>query len=187
MSESTALKLSWQPELEDYVEAFRARNKLRRAPKIVSVIAVVLLVVALVGLVAGRTELVIVGIGWAACLGFNAGPGVYFGVRSMWRRSPNMRLPVQMSIDPAEGLLSSIPGSTGQWDWSCWDGFLETQRTFVLHAGRRKGGQFLVVAKRGLTSPDEVATLRDMLSRVTGEAMRSAKPVGRGGSESPGQ
>jgi hypothetical protein len=87
---------------------------------------------------------------------------------------------MEMHVDPEQGVTSIHPDSTGQFKWSFWVGFLETERAFILHSGRRNGTPFLVLAKRGLSSPSEVPRLREMLNLKTGGEMPKAWTRNRG-------
>lgn len=174
MPEQATLVLSWQPEIEDYVQAFRAKDRIRRSPEILGFMAVVGAVVAIVGLLAHQPVLFGGGIAALITPVYAAGPGYYLMVRSVWRRSPRLRLPMEVHVDPDDGLTTILPDSTGQFSWSYWIGFLETERAFVLHSGRRKGTPFLVLAKRGLSSPDELSRLREIVSQKTGGELPKA-------------
>jgi hypothetical protein len=176
----TALVLSWQPEIEDYAEAFRAKNRMRRVPEILGVMVVTGAILGIAGFWADQSMMVGVGIALVITPAYAAGPGYYLLVRSIWRRSPTLRLPVEVRVDPSDGLTSTVPGATGQYDWSFWEGFLETKRAFVLLAARRKGAPFMVLAKRGLGSPSEVSRLRDVLGQKTGGEMPRAWARRRG-------
>jgi hypothetical protein len=176
----TAFVLSWQPEIEDYTEAFRAKNRMRRVPEIFGVMVVTGAILGIAGFWANQSTMVGVGIALVITPAYVAGPGNYLSVRSIWRRSPMLRLPVEARVDPGDGITSTIPGTTGQFDWSFWEGFLETKRAFVLQAARRKGAPFMVLAKRGLGSPSEVSRLRDVLGQKTGGEMLRAWARGKG-------
>ncbi|MDQ1538848.1 MAG: hypothetical protein QOE58_3241 [Actinomycetota bacterium] len=110
----TALVLSWQPEVEDYVEAFRAMNRIRRVPEFFGVMVVAGAILGIAGFWANQSTMVGVGIALVITPAYVAGPGNYLSVRSIWRRSPMVRLPVEVRVDPDGGLTSTIPGSTGQ-------------------------------------------------------------------------
>jgi hypothetical protein len=180
MPEQTALVLSWQPEIEDYTEAFRAKNRMRRVPEIFGLMVVTGAILGIAGFWASQPMMAGAGIALVITPVYTAGPGNYLSVKSIWRRSPTLRLPVEVRVDPGDGLTSTVPGSTGHYDWSYWEGFLETNRAFVLHAARRKGAPFMVLAKRGLRSPSEVSRLRDVLRRETGGEMPRAFARSRG-------
>ncbi len=172
--EPTTLVLSWQPEIDDYTEAFRAKNRMRRVPELLGAMVMAGAILTIVGYWANQPMMVGVGIALVITPAYTAGPGNYQLVRSFWRRSPTLRLPVEVRVDPDAGLTSTVAGSTGQYAWSYWEGFLETKRVFVLHAGRRKGAPFMVLAKRGLGSRREISRLRDILGRETrGEMPRA--------------
>jgi hypothetical protein len=180
MPEPAALVLSWQPEIDDYVEAFRAKDRMRRLPEILGVMVVMGAILGIAGFWANQSTMLGAGIALVVTPVFTAGPGYYLMVRSIWRRSPGLRLPVEVRVDPGDGLTATVSGSTGQYSWSHWEGFLETKRAFVLHVGRRKGAPFMVLAKRGLGSPSEVSRLRDILGRETGGELPRAWARSRG-------
>jgi hypothetical protein len=61
-------ELAWQPELADYIEAFRARNRARKAWLKMSLCMAVVLAIAVVGVVGGDGTLVGVGVGGAIAI-----------------------------------------------------------------------------------------------------------------------
>ena len=159
--------LSWEPEIEDYREAFHARNRAKRATVKVAVIGMVPLLMTVFGLITRQAVLVGCGVGGFIGLGLMLGPGQRLSVRILWRRTLALRSPTQVHVVPGDGVSTSIAGSTGHFSWSVVDSFLETDRVFVLQFGGPHKGLFLVVAKRGLASPSDINSLRDLLTRET--------------------
>lgn len=155
--------LSWQPELQDYRDAFKELRRVRHSREVAGLIAVASVVLAACGVWLDQPTAVGVGVGAVVGIAFVAGPGNALGLRSYWRGSPTLRLPVEVRISPSDGLTSTVPGSSGQYDWSYWGQLLETERIFVLRTGRRKG-PFMVLAKRGLGPQTDIATLREVLN-----------------------
>ncbi|HEX5404553.1 MAG TPA: YcxB family protein [Pseudonocardiaceae bacterium] len=163
--DDTALRLSWQPELADFTEAFRARNRARRAWLKIGVMCGVALVVGVVLLTrgtpsaqAGATGL----IGLAVVLPLMMLAVQPLSVRGFWRSNAALRCALRAEVDPVTGI--TVTGqSTGTHPWSVVHSVLETDRVFVVQvSGYRRLG-FLLLAKRGLSADHQVAELRDIL------------------------
>jgi hypothetical protein len=158
------IELAWQPELADYVEAYRARNRARRAQLKIAICAGVVLVVGLLGVAIGQPTLI--GAGGGALIALLL---VVFvlqprAVRNLWRRNPAVRAPATARVDPDAGLTTSNGATTGQIQWSGIDSLLETERLFVIQLAGYRRKPFIVLAKRGLTDPDEIDDLRALLT-----------------------
>ena len=166
--ESKSLNLSWQPEIEDYAEAFRARNRARGVPAKIGVLIGLALVAALVGLLTGQEGLVAGGVSGAVSAGCLVLLGQGRMVKAFWKRSVELHAPTQVQVVPGTGVMSTIPGTTVSFTWSKFDGFLETDRAFVVQLATHRKGAFLLIAKRGLASAGDVSHLRDILVAETG-------------------
>jgi hypothetical protein len=161
-----ALSLSWQPELADYVEAFRARNRARKAWHKIWGLAGIALVIAVAVSVAGTASSMAFPCFFAA-VGFPVAALVIspLSVRSFWRRNPALHSPLQACVDPTTGI--TLTGqSTGQHPWSTIHSFLETNRVFVVQLSGYRSLGFLLLAKRGLSDERHVDDLRTLLSRA---------------------
>lgn len=174
---SGAIVLAWQPEVADYLETFRARNRERNSPLKIGVMLGFLFVVGLVGIASRRPELA--GAGWGGLVGaaLVLGPGQRLKAWSFWRRATVLRDPVRVTLVPGVGLTSAVTGITGQYGWEKFPDVLEADRVFILEmeGGRRR--QCMVLAKRGLPPGVDVATLRDLLLRETANATSARSRV----------
>jgi hypothetical protein len=171
-TEQAPLDLAWQPELADYVEAYRARNRARRVWRTIAVCVGVLAAILAVGLVMGDGTIVGLGLGGliaVALLKFVFQPRA---VRIVWRRNPALRSGAEARVDPQTGVTSSNGNSTGQIQWSGIHSFLETEHLFLIQLGDYRRKPFIVLAKRGLADPSRVADLRAILT--TGIASSTA-------------
>jgi hypothetical protein len=166
------IRLSWQPDAADYIDAFSARNKRRRVNWFVGVLSAIGFAFAVLAILAGQPG--------AAVLGVLAGVlfplAVPFVVKSstnaLWRRNPALQQPVQMVVDARgaggdapvilmnPGAMHVMTGSA-QHRWAEIGKVLETPRVFVVHLDRA----FFLLAKRGLTDPAQQESLRRLLLR----------------------
>lgn len=160
----TALHLSWQPELADFTEAFRARNRARRAWVKIWAIAGIALVVAVAVTIAGTAPSVASACYFAAvCCPLAALIVQPLSVRAFWRRNPALRSALHAQVDPITGI--TLTGqSTGTHPWSVVHSFLETDRVFVVQLSGYRNLAFLLLAKRGLPDERHADELRDLLS-----------------------
>lgn len=164
LQEEAALQLSWQPELADYADAFRARNRARHAWLKVGVIAGVALVVGIVLSITGAAPSVMPLCYLAAAL-FPLTVVIVqpLSVRSFWRQNPALHAALGADIDPVEGI--SVTGrSSGTYPWSSVHSFLETDRLFVVQLSGYRRLAFFLLAKRGLPPDRHVDELRGLLS-----------------------
>ncbi|HEY8718283.1 YcxB family protein [Pengzhenrongella sp.] len=177
--EQKSLDLSWEPEIEDYAEAFRARNRARGLPAKIAVMVVVALVVALAGFLTERDYLVVWGLGGVACLAYIVLVTQRQMVNAFWKGSVELHAPTQVRVVPGDGVTSTIPGITVRFAWSKFDGFLETDRVFVVQMATHRKGAFVIIAKRGLASAGDVSRLRDILVAETGWQAESRYAIPR--------
>jgi hypothetical protein len=168
--------LSWQPELADFTEAFRARNRARKMWLKVGVICGVALVAGIVFSFSGTASASV----WA--------PGCFalavllvvmvlvvqpLSVRGFWRTNPALRSALHARVDPVEGI--TVTGlSTGTHPWAVVHNFLETDRVFVVQISGYQRLGFLLLAKRALPDERQVGALRDMLTAGIAGAARVA-------------
>jgi hypothetical protein len=157
------LDLAWQPELADYIEAYGARNRARRAGLKIAVVAAILAVLVVVGVTTDTGSLVGAGIGGILALvvvRFVFQPRF---VRSTWRANPALRAPARARVDPQLGVSRADGTSTGQVLWSGIDSVLETEHLFLIQLAGYRRKPFFVLAKRGLADPGQLADLRAIL------------------------
>lgn len=164
--DDSALRLSWQPELADFSEAFRARNRARKAWLKVGAICGTALVAGVVLLTRG-TPSALAGaiglIGLAVVLPLMMLAVQPLSVRGFWRANPALRSAMQAEVDPATGI--TLTGqSTGTHPWSVVHSVLETDRVFVVQISGYQRLGFLLLAKRGLPAGHQVSELRDILA-----------------------
>jgi hypothetical protein len=151
------LTLAWQPEMDDWAEAFEATRRARGLWRKVAVIVAGGVVAGVVGLATGNGALVVAGIGAIAATLYGLGPGQRMAVRSFWRRLPALQQPARATVGLGQGVAVSTPEA------SAW------YRVFVLRLAGR-GRAYLLLAKRGLPSPDQLPTLRELLAAATSSA-----------------
>ena len=164
--DDTALRLSWQPELADFSEAFRARNRARKAWLKLGVICgiavvagVVLLTKGTPSALAGATGL----IGLAIVLPLMMLAIQPLSVRGLWRSNAVLRSALRAEVDLVTGI--TLTGqSTGTHPWSVVHSVLETDRVFVVQISGYQRLGFVLLAKRGLPAGHQAAELRDLLA-----------------------
>lgn len=157
------LRLAWQPEMADLLEAFRARNRSRKVEYKIALLALAGLAAALAGWLLRVDVLVPAGLGAVVAALFVYFVAVPLSTRSLWRSNPALRAPLVADVDPVRGI--TLTGqSTGHHPWATVHSVLETDRVFVVQlSGYRRLG-FLLLAKRGLPSGRHVEDLRRLLS-----------------------
>lgn len=162
--EDAALHLSWQPELLDFTDAFRARNRARKAWLKIWALASIALVVAIVFSIAGSAPAVSSACYAAAvCAPLTALVAQPLSVRAFWRRNPALHCALHARVDPGAGI--TLTGqSTMTHPWSTVHSFLETGRVFVVQLSGYQNLGFILLAKRGLPGDGHIDELRDRLS-----------------------
>jgi YcxB-like protein len=181
--------LNWQPELDDYADAFRARKtgEPGRTPWRSSLLRVLIAVDVIVGLVSavtGAYEGVVYALVVLAYVGFL---GWFLGRRNrrrdlplqlatkLWNRHEELRAPVQATVS-SEGIRVSSAGDSSLRSWSSILRVIESERSMVLivqpdnpvNLSSRLVFAFGVKAclplpKRGLADPDQLGLLRTLL------------------------
>jgi hypothetical protein len=175
-TESTrAIQLSWQPEANDYIEAFHARNRAGRAWLKIGVIALLGAVFAVAAFSLGRPGPAMIGVEAAVLLPLMVPLLTWVSTRALWKRHPPLRSPTRAAVSAA-GITTDGPlvdMSNGQLATSAVAGslalhsvaqVLETKRVFVVQLAGRRGKRFLLLAKRGLAGPAELDALRITLA-----------------------
>jgi hypothetical protein len=164
--DDTTLRLAWQPELADFSEAFRARNRARRTWLKVGVICGIALVAGVV-LLAKGTPSALAGaiglIGLAVVLPLMMLAVQPLSVRGLWRTNTALRSAMRAEVHPVTGI--TLTGqSTGTHPWSVVHSVLETDRVFVVQISGYQRLGFLLLAKRGLPAGHQAGELRDLLA-----------------------
>lgn len=162
--DDAALHLSWQPVRADYTEAFRARNRARKAwlkmAALIGAVLVIGIVLTVTGVDRSLGTACIVIAPFGVLMALVIQP---VSVWSFWRRNTVLHEPLQASIDPATGI--TLTGqSSGTHPWSIVHSFLETDRVFVVQLSGYRNLGFFLLAKRGLPDTSHVDRLRSMLS-----------------------
>jgi hypothetical protein len=162
--EDAALNLSWQPDRVDFTEAFRVRNRARKAWLKIWTMAGIALVVAVVLSITGTAPSV-ASAGYFVAVFFPLSALIIqpLSVRSFWRRNPALHGPLRARVDPGVGITLAGRSSTTH-PWSIVHSFLETDRVFVVQLSGYRNLGFLLLAKRGLPSEWHVDQLRGVLS-----------------------
>jgi hypothetical protein len=170
----TALDLYWQPELADFTEAFRARNRARKAWHKIGAMCGGLLVVGVVLSVTGAAATMAPLCYFMAVLALASALIIQpLSVRSFWKRNPALRAALHARLDPVTG-ITLIGQSTGTHPWPVVHSFLETDRVFVVQLSGYRSLGFLLLAKRGLADYRQVDELRYRLSAGIAGAARVA-------------
>jgi hypothetical protein len=163
--EDGVLTLSWQPELADFVEAFRARNRGRKTWYKVGGMMGLALVVSVVALVAHNPALAVACVWGAIALPPMVLVVQPLGARSLWRRNPALRARLHAQVNPTTGIV--VTGqSTGHHPWSTVHSVLETNRVFIVQISGYRNLAFVLLAKRGLPDQRSVDRLRTVLTRA---------------------
>jgi hypothetical protein len=171
------IDLAWQPELADYTEAYRARNRARRTRLKLGVLMGVVFLIGAIGALIGSARLIGIGVG-----GIVAIPVAVFvlqthALRTIWRKNPALQARVEARIALESGLTSSNGVSTSQIVWSGIDSFLETEHLFVVQLSGYRRLPFLILAKRGLANTRQVDDLRALLAAgTTGSTATAPRP-----------
>ena len=162
------IDLTWQPELADYVEAYRARNRSRRAWAKITLLAGVVAVIGIIGVVIDDASLVGLGLGGLIAVALVPLVLQPQAVRGQWKRNPQLRSRTGARVEPYLGLITTNDASTSQIRWAGIDSLIETENLFLIQLAGYRRKPFIVVAKRGLPDPSQVADLRAMLTAGTG-------------------
>ncbi len=168
------LHLSWQPEVGDYLQAFRLRNRVQRAWHKIGAVMAIGVVLALVGFGLGRPALGSVGIELFVLLPLMAPVIMWLSTHSIWRRRPGLATPTRAVVSAAgiatTGPLVDMRGGvvlTAVPGWLPWPAIglvRESDRVFMVQLAGDRGKRFLVLAKRGLADPAQTDRLRDALT-----------------------
>jgi hypothetical protein len=164
------IDLTWQPELADYVESYRARNRSRRAWAKIALLAGVVVVIGIIGVVIDDASLVGLALGGLIAVALVPLVLQPQAVRGQWKRNPQLRSRTGARVEPHLGLTTTNDVSTGQIRWAGIDSVIETENLFLIQLAGYRRKPFVVVAKRGLPDPSQVADLRAMLTVGTGSA-----------------
>ena len=170
MHADEAIELTWDPELADYVEAYRARNRARKVWRKIAILAGICFLFGIAGAVAQDGAVIGLGVGGLAAIGLIVFVFQPRAVRSLWRGNPAARARSQARVDPLAGLTTSNSMTTGQIQWSGVDSVLETDRLFLVQLAGYRRAPFVVLAKRGLADPAQVERLRALLTAGAGSA-----------------
>lgn len=84
-----------------------------------------------------------------------------------WRANAQLRGEMEVTVSAA-GVRARGPGAAAEYGWQVFRHVDETSRSFLLSSSLRAGATALVLPKRALAGPAEVAAMRDFLHRVTG-------------------
>jgi hypothetical protein len=168
------LHLSWQPEVGDYVQAFRLRNRVRKVWYKIGAMMAIGAVLAAVGFGLGRPGIGSIGVELFVLLPLMVPAIMWLSTHSVWRRRPGLATPTQAVVSAAgiastgplvdmRGgiVLSAVPG----WlPWTAIGLVRESERVFMVQLAGDRGKRFLLLAKRGLTDPAQADRLREALT-----------------------
>lgn len=156
----------WTPELDDYLEAVRARNKAHHANRKMTVIVGLCLLAVVAGWVAGADWLMGFGISGAVFGGAFLLFAPPLAVRRLWRTRAILRANMRMVLHPDNGMSLQAGGIVSTYPWSTLGRVLETPRVFVVHLAGRGRSPSMLLAKRALAGPDEEAAARQLLQNA---------------------
>lgn len=168
-----AVQLAWLPEFADYIEAFNARNKARKAWHKVGVIAALGAVFAVAAFSLGHSGPAMMGVEVAVGLPLMVLPITWLSTWLLWRRQPALQTHTRAVVDPTAGITTDGPlvdvgsgqvtvaAGRGGLPWQSVESVLETRRVFVVQLAGHRGKRFTLLAKRGLADP---AALRAALT-----------------------
>ena len=169
------IQWSWQPEVNDYLEAFHARNRARGAWLKIGVIALLGAVFAIAAFALGHPGPAMIGVEAAVLLPVLVPLLTWASTRALWKRRPALhsltRAAVSLAGITTDGPLVDM--SNGQFATGAVPGnlaldavaqVLETKRVFVVQLVGQRGKRFLLLAKRGLVGPAELDALRTILA-----------------------
>ncbi|WP_407344018.1 YcxB family protein [Pengzhenrongella phosphoraccumulans] len=174
--ESPTIDLSWAPVAEDYVEALRAQVQRRQLPRKVAQILLAGALIGGAGWATGSDALAVVAlvIVVGALLLLGAMPTLM--ARALWRRGARLRGATSVRVAADEGIALDRELFSGTYQWAMFTGVLETERLFVLQTAPRQGAVILLLAKRGLSSPEQLPALRALLEQqITPHANSAAR------------
>lgn len=176
-TEPHAITLSWQPAVADYVEAFTARNRARKAWHKVAVIAGTGALFAVVAFSLGHPGPAMIGVEVAVLLPIAVPVVTRLSTRSLWRMFPDLNRFTRVTVAVAAGITTDGPlvdmsrrpmVVTILPDDLAWSGVaqvLETRSVFVVQLVGHRGKRFFLLAKRGLANPSDTDALRSMLDQ----------------------
>jgi hypothetical protein len=168
------LHLSWQPEVGDYLQAFRVRNRAQKIWYKVGVLMAIGVVLAAAGFGLGEQGLGLAGIELFVLMPLMVPVITWLSTRSVWWRRPGLATPTRAVVSPA-GIATTGPmvdmrggivlaGVPGWLPWAAIGLVLESERVFMVQLAGNRGKQFLLLAKRGLPDPAQVDLLRGALT-----------------------
>lgn len=160
-------KLSWQPRVQDYREAFLARTQAsgaRRKLTLVYVIAAVPFIFLF--LAAGLSAKILVFSVYVALglvLVIVTGPAQYVFATRFWSRYPLIQVPSTAKVSK-KGIETRNGDQSESWSWSLVDGVIETENVFVIELTVDRQRTFLLLAKRGLANEQQLPALTEFLN-----------------------
>jgi hypothetical protein len=167
------LDLGWQPQVDDYREAYRARNRARRVGLKLWVMGIVCAVLATLGFTRDEPSLGGAGLGGLIALLLVVVVLQPRAVKTLWKRNPALRAPTGARLDSAAGVATWNDVSSGHIQWPGVHSTIETEHLFLvqLAGGSRRRMPFIILAKRGLADSGQVDVMRAMLAAGTGQAV----------------
>ena len=172
---SCAVRLSWQPDVRDYIEAFHARNRAGGAWLEDRRYGGARWVFAVTAFSLGRPGPAMFGLEVAVLLPLMVPVLTWVSTRVLWKRHPAMHAPTRAAVSTAaittDGPLIDMSSGrlvtgaiTGSLAFHSVAKVLETKRVFVVQLAGHRGKRFFVLAKRGLATPAELDALRNALA-----------------------
>lgn len=161
-----SVELAWTPELADYVDGYRARDRADRALRVFILLGAAVVVACVAAALSGDPDYLPFAAG--ATAGLLAVPIVTrVAVRRLWRNGLAERGPTRARVEPGVGISMVTRGSSARTEWTHLTRVLETRRSFVLPVGRQRGAFVIVLPKRALADQRDVDRLRAILEHET--------------------
>lgn len=89
-----------------------------------------------------------------------------------WRANPQLHGEAEATVS-ATGVRAQIPGAETDYGWEVFRQVHETRRALLLAFSAKSAGPVLMLPKRALTPPGDVAALRDLVHRMIGGSATS--------------
>lgn len=160
-------KLSWQPRIQDYREAFLARTQAsgaRRKLTVVYLIAAVPFVFFLLAAGLSAKFLVFsIYLALGLLLVIVTGPAQYVFATRFWNRYPLIQARSSARVGDEE-IQTRTGNQAESWSWAMVDGVIETENVFVIELTVDRQRTFLLLAKRGLASEQQLPALTEFLN-----------------------
>ncbi|MEI8082390.1 MAG: hypothetical protein WCI74_11150 [Actinomycetes bacterium] len=182
-----SFELSWQPRVEDYREVFAARTQASGArTKLLVVFLIAAIPMVMLFLSAGLAAKVLVVSSYIALgllMVIITGPAQVLFADRFWKKYPLVQAACRVRINE-RSIDNRVAGQSDSWRWDLVDEILDADSVFVVQLTVDRQRTFLVLAKRGLSDPDQLPALRAYLSERV-PTVRTVRSEAATASEAP--